>query len=97
MQVHYSMTWTFCTQDNPGEDKALVVVKYQNLEGGSVSTQIYLSPRIEKWDEIQNWFVPAYCSERCEFISWNYIQYINFVMYTLYAIIGLIIFNLGIK
>jgi hypothetical protein len=35
-------------QDNPGEDSAVLLVSFQNPEGGKVAPQLFLSPRVER-------------------------------------------------
>ena len=49
-QIILSMTQSgFSSQDNPGEDAAVLLVTYESADGTKVTPQLFLSPRVERY------------------------------------------------
>ncbi|XP_072032543.1 BRISC and BRCA1-A complex member 2-like [Amphiura filiformis] len=47
LPVDFSEIPEFLTKDNPGEDLAVLLVSFQNVESNKALPQLYLSPRVE--------------------------------------------------
>ncbi|CAH1791162.1 unnamed protein product [Owenia fusiformis] len=47
LDVDFSRIPAYLTKDNPGEDSAVLLVNFSSSEGGRVTSQLYLSPRVE--------------------------------------------------